>query len=180
MTTFNQFRKKINESIGVADAFICYGKKVVINENNLVTVDGDELAVEFNSLDEAREYVADYIRDTLEVESIETKVIPEAYIASLISKHHNITRITDTLIETYTELASSNSFSADPVILEMKMSSVGISHNKLEWKLEDGSTVAVDASTQEHLNTLLKDKQEVVRHMRESKDNFLKIVREVI
>lgn len=180
MSTFSQFRKRINENVGCADAFICFGKKVCIKESTEVTVDGEELGLTFGSLDEAREYVKDYIRNSIEVESIKETLIPEEYIASLISKHHNINRITDTLIETYKELASSNSFSADPVIFEMKKSSVSVSHNKIEWKLNDGAVVAVEATTQEHLNKLLKDKPEVVQHMRESKDNFLNIVREVI
>lgn len=179
MTTFSQLKKKLNESVGIIDAFICYGKKVCIFEDK-ITIDGEELNMTFGSLDEAREYVSDYIQDSIEVVNIEETLIPEEYIASLISKHHQINRITDTLIETYKELASSNSFSADPVIFEMKQSGVAVAHNKLEWTLEDGAVVAVDASTQEHLNKLLKDKPEVVQHMRESKDNFLNIVREVI
>jgi len=180
MTTFSQLRKQINEAIGITDTFICYGKKVSITEKNEVSIDGEELGITFDSLDEAREYAKDYIKNTLEVDKIEETLIPEQYIASLISKHHNINRITDTLIDTYKELASSNSFSADPVIFEMKLSNVSVSHNKIEWKLDDGAVVAINASTQEHLNTLLKNKPEVVSHMRESKDNFINIVREVI
>ena len=50
---------------------------------------------------------------------------------------------------------------------------------KLEYELEDGSVVAIDESTQESLNILLKEHNEVVEYMRESKDNFMKIIKEL-
>ena len=82
------------------------------------------------------------------------------------------------MIESYIELASSNIFTVDPVILEMKTGSTLIA-GKLDYTLEDGTVVAIDESTQSNLNMLLKDRPEIVEYMRESKDNFMRIVRDI-
>jgi hypothetical protein len=135
---------------------------------------------EFGSLEEAKIFIKDYISNSAYVESIEDTLIPEEKIAAFIHKHHNVTKVTNSLIESYVELASSNLFSIDPVIFEMKQIEANTLPNKIEWMLEDNSYVAVDSDTQTKLNKLLENKIEVVEFMRQSQTNFLSIIREVI
>ena len=108
---------------------------------------------------------------------VQRKAIEEK-IVSLIRKHHSIDRITDTLVESYIELASSNIFTIDPVIVEIKQKTSSLP-GKLEYTLEDGNTVAINEDTQKLLTTLLDDKYQIVEYMRESKENFMRIIKEV-
>jgi hypothetical protein len=50
---------------------------------------------------------------------------------------------------------------------------------KLQYDLNDGSIVAIYESTQEYLNNILKNKPEIVDYMRESKNNFMRIIKEL-
>jgi hypothetical protein len=51
--------------------------------------------------------------------------------------------------------------------------------NKIDYKLDDGSIIAIDEDTQDLLNALLVDRQDIVEHMRANKENFLQVVREI-
>lgn len=96
-------------------------------------------------------------------------------IVSLIKEHHDV-KVTDTLIEKYSTIASSNYFSIDPVITEMRMmnSHDRLIEGKINYTLSDGSIVAISEATQSYLNNILKNDLEVVAYMQESEDNFLK------
>ena len=105
-------------------------------------------------------------------------MISSKKIVNLISKYHNSIKITDKIVESYLDLASSNLFTIDPVLVEIKQKNTSIP-GKIEHKLNDGSVVAVDEDTQSKLNRLLEDKYQVVEYMRESKQNFMRIIKEV-
>jgi predicted GNAT superfamily acetyltransferase len=45
--------------------------------------------------------------------------------------------------------------------------------------LNDGNSVVINEETQNLLNTLLEDKYQIVEYMRESKQNFMRIIKEV-
>jgi predicted GNAT superfamily acetyltransferase len=85
------------------------------------------------------------------------------------------------LIESYISLASSKTFSVDPVVTGIRsLNSIGsLIEGKIDYVLEDGSSVAIDKDTQEILNSLLEDKYQLVEYMRESKQNFAHVVREL-
>lgn len=163
----------------ILETFSC-GKNrsnVKITKDLEVYINEKRLDIDFSSLEEAKKYTKEHISTQEILESIDI-TIPENRVASYIKKHYNIEKITDTLIESYIELASSNIFTVDPVIHEMKTGSSLIT-GKLDYTLEDGTVVAISESTQLQLNMLLKDRVEVVEYMRESKDNFMRIVREI-
>jgi hypothetical protein len=178
MIHFSSLRKKIQDVTNVLESFQFGIQKsnVTIAKDLTVYIDDEKLDLEFTSLEEAREYVKEHISTQELLESIDI-TIPENRVASYIKKHYNIEKITDTLIESYIELASSNIFTVDPVILEMKSGS--LIAGKLDYTLQDGAVVAIDNSTQSTLNMLLKDRPEIVEYMRESKENFMRIVREI-
>lgn len=106
--------------------------------------------------------------------------IPNNKIAEIIKEYHNV-KVTDTLIETYIELASSNIFSVDPVICELRKYNKldRLIEGKLNYTLNDGSVIAIDESTQDYLNKLLNNQNEIVEYMKESKANFLHVLKRI-
>lgn len=106
--------------------------------------------------------------------------IPNTKIAEIIKEHHNV-KVTDTLIESYIELASSNIFSVDPVICELRKINKldNLVEGKLSYTLSDGVVVAISETTQDNLNTLLQNQKEIVEYMRESKQNFLYVLERI-
>ena len=174
---FSELRNKLFEDLGVLDLYICYDKKVRIGKDLSVVVENQKLDCEVQSLEEARLYAKKYIENQRLLEDIDTTV-PEEKVANYIRKFHNVDKITDTLVESYIELASSNLFTIDPVLVEIKQRSTSIP-GKIEHKLNDGSVMAISEDTQNLLNKLLEDKYQVVEYMRESKENFMRTIREV-
>ena len=106
--------------------------------------------------------------------------IPNIKVAEIIKEYHNI-KVTDTLIETYIELASSNIFSVDPVICELRKINKldNLVEGKISYNLGDGSVVAINEATQEYLNKLLQNQNEIIEYMRESRDNFFHVIRKL-
>lgn len=103
--------------------------------------------------------------------------IPYTKVAEIISKYYDI-KVTDTLIEEYINVASSNTFSVDPVVDTIrKMNKFDtVVEGKISYTLEDNSVVAINETTQSYLNKLLADQIEIIAYMRESKDNFIKVI----
>ena len=106
--------------------------------------------------------------------------IPNNKIAEIIKEYHDV-KVTDTLIETYIELASSNIFSVGPVICELrKINKLDtLVEGKLNYTLDDGSVIAINEATQEYLNKLLQNQNEIIEYMRESKKNFLSVLEQI-
>ena len=106
--------------------------------------------------------------------------IPNTKVAEIIKEYHDV-KVTDTLIESYVELASSNIFSVDPVICELRKYNKldTLVEGKLNYTLNDGSVVAINESTQDYLNKLLQNQNEIIEYMRESKQNFLYVLERI-
>lgn len=106
--------------------------------------------------------------------------IPNTKVAEIIKEYHDV-KITDTLIESYIDLASSNIFSVDPVICELRKYNKldRLVEGKLNYTLNDGSVVAINEATQDYLNKLLNNQTEIIEYMRESKTNFLKVLQQI-
>ena len=177
MITLTKLKKNLSESCGYLDSFVYQDNRVVITSGLKVSINQEILEVEFKNLEEAREYAKSYINNSIILEDIDT-VIPEEKIVNLVSKYHSSIKITDKIVESYLDLASSNLFTIDPVLLEIKQR-VSSLPGKIEHKLSDGSVVAISEETQNLLNTLLEDKYQIVEYMRESKQNFMRIIKEV-
>lgn len=106
--------------------------------------------------------------------------IPSAKVVDIIKEYHDV-KVTDTLIESYLELASSNIFSVDPVICELRKYNKldRLIEGKLNYTLNDGSVIAIDESTQDYLNKLLHNQNEIIEYMQESKSNFLYVLERI-
>jgi hypothetical protein len=177
MITLTQLKYKLSENSGNLDSFIYQDKRVVITKSLQINIDEQLIDVEINSLEEAREYAKTHIHASIILEDIDNTV-PEEKIVNLISKYHSSVKITDTIVESYLELASSNLFTIDPVLVEIKQRSTSIP-GKIEHVLNDGNVVAIGEETQNLLNILLDNKYQIIEYMRESKGNFMRIIKEV-
>ena len=106
--------------------------------------------------------------------------IPNTKVAEIIKEYHDV-KVTDTLIESYLELASSNIFSVDPVICELRKYNKldRLVEGKLNYTLNDGTVIAISESTQDYLNNLLCNQNEIIEYMRESKQNFLYVLERI-
>ena len=174
MSSFSKFKKNVLGHQGLLDKFTCQESTVVISSDLNVFID-DELVCEAPSLEEARAYARSYIIHKKIVETVDS-IIPEEKVVTLIKKYHNIDKITSTVVESYIDLASSNTFSLDPVINELKDNSIA---GKLTYKLDDDSVVAINEDTYKMLSELVSDKYQIVEYMRKSKDNFMHVVKEL-
>lgn len=174
MISFSKFRNELREQRDILDSFYAEDCYVQITSDNQIVVDGEYIG-DCTNLEEARSYVIKYIANKKIVENIDS-VIPEEKLVKLIQRYHNIDKVTSNLVESYIELASSNLFTLDPVITEMKTVDIV---GKLVYTLEDGSKVAINESTFERLKNLLDDKYQIVEYMRKSKENFVHVVKEL-
>lgn len=174
---FGQFTKSISR----ADQTVrTYGHVLELSEGK-VLVDGSES--KYKTLEEARDnikqsYIAQKLEEQITQDTYEE--ISESKVASIIKEHHDI-KVTDTLIETYLQIASSNMFSIDPVVQEIRSLNKfdRIVEGKLHYVLADDSIVAISEQTQTRLNKLLANQTEIIDHMRESKENFLSVLEQI-
>lgn len=106
--------------------------------------------------------------------------IEDGRIATIIREHHDI-KVTNTLIESYRELAASKIFTVDPIVQEIrKLNKLdSIIENKIHYTLNDNSVVAINEGTQEVLNKLLSKDKQVIEYMRESKSNFFYVLKKI-
>jgi hypothetical protein len=173
MLNFTSFKKKLLSENNLLDKFTHQGEEVVITEKLEVKIDGVLIGERFESLDEAKNYAVNFI--AMRAEVLDYESVPERVLVSTIEKHHG-TRVTHTLLESYSELLSSKQFTVDPVVSELKSPN---SFGKYEFTLKDGSKVSLSEETHLKLRHLLKDKYDIVEYMKESYDNFKEVVKVV-
>lgn len=181
---FKQFQNHIRNTQTGAEVLSqcsCYGSTIV------ETVDGifiNNSLTDFTNLEEAKQH----IRNLVVQQSINEQITQELYeelspvvIADIITNHHNI-RVTDTLIESYIELASSKIFTLDPVVKDIKTFNKldTVLENHLDFILEDGSKIIVSNDTLQHINNTFGEHADVIEYMRESKENFLSVLSQMI
>jgi hypothetical protein len=158
-----------------------YGHVIEQTSRGDILIDGEKTS--FTDLEEARQYIkTQQYTKTIE-EQVKTELyedIPDNKIANIIKEHHDI-KVTDTLIESYIELASSKLFTVDPVVLEIRNLNKldKLIEGKIDYKLADDTIIAINESTQTKLTELFKDEQEIIEHMRESKENFIDVLKQI-
>lgn len=170
-----------NKRSGVVESIRSYGQRIEKLEEGKVLINGIE--TKFDSVEEARQYIKqDYISHQLasKVSTDTYEELSEEKLANIIKEHCDV-KITDKLIESYKELASSRIFSIDPVVLEIRSLNKldRLIEGKLHYVLNDQSIVAISESTQQRLNNLLQGQQEVIEYMRESKEQFMYVLTKI-
>lgn len=178
---FNQFQKQLSKSLSESEIVRqtqYFGKLIQEAEDGSILV--DRVLTCFLSLEEAKQS----IKYTKIKEDIEHHIHSELYenisdtkIAEIIHEHHDV-KVTDKLVESYIELASSKTFTLDPVVYDIRNynTSDRIIESKLDFKLDDGSHVMIDDNTYNRINKVFAEHVEVIHHMRQSADNFLSVV----
>lgn len=185
--TLNDFIKNLYSKKGnygnVVSVSTHYDHQIIENDKGKFFVDGVLLEADYNDLEEVKRHIE------LEETASEAKVslyedISDIKIANIIKKYNDNAKITTTIIENYTQRASSKVFDIDPVLIEMRTSYRGpnLIQNKLDFRLNDGKQIAIDEETVEKIANLLnntKDKEEILNYMRENINNFLHVVRQL-
>lgn len=174
---YSDFTKQFKRS-GVVESTRSYLQLIEKTEDGKILINGME--TKFSTIEEAREYIKqDYTNKQLEDKASKElyEELDNTVIANIIKEFHDV-KITDTLIESYKEFASSQIFSVDPVV--QKIRSINkldrIVEGKLHYKLNDNTVVAISEATQQKLNNLLRNHIDVIDYMRESKDNFMYVI----
>lgn len=175
---YKQFLKSLTE----ADETIrSYGQLIEKTKEGKILINGLDLG--HKTLEEARKYIkADY--DTHQragqIAKDTYQEISENTVASIIKEHHDI-KVTDTLIESYIDLASSKIFTIDPVVQKIRSLNKldEVIEGKLHYVLADESIVAINEETQNRLNNLLGNQTEIIEYMRESKENFFHVLEQI-
>lgn len=134
----------------------------------------------FSSIDEAISHIKQHIIQEDIQKEIQQDVyedMPDVTVADIIKEHHDGVRITDTLIESYVELASSKLFTTDPVAQDIrKLNKLDcVVEGRVDYVLNDGSKIIITEGAQEKINKLFRQHPDVVEYMRESVDNFLSV-----
>jgi hypothetical protein len=177
---YTQFTKSLKRS-DVVESIRSYLQLIERTEDDKILINGIE--TKFTSLEEAREYIKqDYISHQLEEQVSKDlyEELSEHTVANIIKEYHDI-KVTDTLIETYIQLASSHMFSVDPVVQKIRSLNKldRIVEGKLHYVLKDESIIAIDTRTQEQLNNLLQNQTDIIEYMRESKENFFYVLEQI-
>ena len=172
---YNKFISQLDEVRGVAqrDSALCFGHVIEQTSTGIVLIDRYE--TEFKNLEEARTYLKQQ-QLTQDIQSQLVESLPENKIAVIIKEHHSDVKVTDKLIETYIEAASSKLFTFDSVVSGIREHTEVKTINKLDFVLEDGTSIAIDRSTFDKLNNMLGQQPEIISYMRESTNNFLTVV----
>jgi len=181
---YKQFSRKLSQDITgveVTDQLHSNGHLIEQTVDGTVLVDKEE--TEFKGVEEARQYIKTQYDTKILEEEIKTEVyddISDNKIANIIKEHHDI-KVTDTLIESYVELASSKLFTTDPVVQEIRELNKldKLVEGKIDYKLEDDSIIAINEYTQFRLNSLFKNQKEIIEHMRQSKENFISVLKQI-
>jgi len=176
---FGQFKKSLKADI--VESIRSYGSLIEKTTEGTVLIDNEE--TKFKEIEEARTFV----KNKQYSENLEKEVTQEIYeeisdsrIATIIKEHYDI-KVTEQLIESYVELASSKLFTVDPVVQKIRSLNKldSIIESKLDYTLADGTIVAINKETQQELNKLLNNQKEIVEYMRESKENFFHVLEQI-
>jgi len=177
---YYEFRNSLKKS-GIVESVRSYNQLIEKTDDGKILINSSD--TKFKTIEEAR----NYIKEEHNTHQLAEKIAKDTYheisentVASIIKEHHNI-KVTDTLIESYIELASSNIFSVDPVVQKIRSLNKldRIVEGKLHYVLSDNSTVAINEATQDILNKILGNQTEIIEYMRESKDNFFHVLEQI-
>jgi len=174
---YTQFLDNIHSNMTGSDIKArsnCYGFTIVETVDSIF-IDG--IHTDLTNLEEAKQYIKNQLVQESIVNQIRTEELSLNTVADIITRHHDI-RVTDTLIESYIDLASSKIFTIDPVVKDIKTKNKldEVLEDHYEFILEDGSKILVSNEMLQLINNTLGKHTDVIEHMRESKDNFFHVL----
>lgn len=181
-TKFRSNLEQIKTGFQIETQAFCYGHLIQLTAEGVVLVDRRETL--FTSVEAA----VDEIKYQKLQEDIHHQIQEESYdmvanttVADIIKHHHSDARVTDTLIESYVELASSKLFTTDIVAQDIrKINDLDVVvEGRFDYVLNDGSKIVISESAQEKLNNIFRQHQDVIEYMRENVTNFLNVLNQI-
>lgn len=177
---YTEFTKSV-KTANIVESIRSYRHLIQLTDDGKVLINRSES--NFKSLEEARQYVKqEHNRSKLEQQVSKDlyEELSDSKVAGIIKEYYDI-KVTDTLIESYIKLASSNIFTVDPVVQRIReMNRLDtIVEGKIHYVLSDDTIVAISEETQERLNKLLTNQTEIIEYMRESASNFLHVLEQI-
>lgn len=157
----------------------CFGHTILETVDQRILV--DNLPSDFSTIDEARQFLKQQdmcCKIEQEIQQEQYDEISGNKVVNIIKEHYRDIRVTDTLIESYVELASSKMFTVDPVALDIrnlnKLDRLIESH--VDFKLDDGAVIVISEGVQSLINNTFAEHSDVINHMRLNKENFLSVL----
>lgn len=177
---FDQFQQRaLSVALGsdVSRRTFSHGRHIVETAEG-VFVDGEETC--FLSLKEAQAFVENEVLQERVLTAVQQDLYEElsyGKVADIIRRYHNV-KVTDTLIESYVELASSKMFTVDPVANDIhRFNSLDrLIEGHFDYVLDDGTRVVISEGVQGQLNNIFKNHPDVIQYMREDYNNFLDVI----
>lgn len=181
---FKQFQKQLYEQSFGASVEACqyvYNHKIVQTDRG-VYVDGE--CTHFGCIDEAKQHIKQQnsvaaINEEIDQDSFKT--LPINLLTDIIHKHNSDSKVTDTLIESYINVAASKQFTTDKVVYDMRVinRTNRLLEGYLDYILDDNTVIAISEQEQKSINTLLEHRDDLVVFMKQNKDNFLQVLEQV-
>lgn len=181
---FTQFLNNLYSTITDCDVnhhTSCYGRTIVESVDNKIFINNE--LTHYKSLEEAKQH----IKNELIQESVYQEIQEDIYynlsyntVANIIKEHSDI-KITNTLIESYVDLASAKSLTTDSIVQSIRRLNKldHLIEGKLDYTLNDGSVVIISPELQEKINILFDMHQDVIEYMNEDRDNFLDVINQL-
>lgn len=178
---FSQFQSQLNKTLIESDIVTqtqCYGHLIQEDQSGAIFVDRKLTC--FLSLEEAKQS----IKYAKLKEDIEEEIHRELYenisdtkIADLIHEHYQV-KVTDKMIESYVDLASSKIFTVDPVVTGIRNHNTSdrLIESKIDFVLDDGTIIMMEQETFNRINNTFAEHADVIQYMRQSQDHFLAVV----
>lgn len=180
---FTQFLNNLYSTITHSDVNhheFCYGK-TIIESDDAIFINNESSP--YKTLEEARDSIRfNQLQSQIYQELHEDiyKNISYTQVADIIKEHAD-TKITNTLIESYIDLAESKAFTTDVIAQSIRQFNKldYLIENRIDYRLDDDSIVVISADLQEQINTLFNNHQEVIEYMKESRENFLEVINQL-
>lgn len=178
---FNQFKKSMISEVAqseIAEHTVYYNHSLAQTTDGRVLLNNRETC--FCNIHEAKQY----IKSNREISCVSDRLVNESYksisnstIVEIIQKHNHGVRVTNSMIEQYINLAKSKKLTTDKVVQEIRaLNSDYLIAGRLDYKLDDNSTIIIERETQELINNLSEER---VRYMSFSKENFMQILAQI-
>lgn len=160
----------------------CYGHTISETIDGVILINRKPTL--FETVDQARNYikesrVQDIIQKEIQQEMYED--LSDNKVVNIIRSHYEDVKITDTLIESYIQLASSKVFNTDPVSFDIRKTNRldNIVEDRLDFKLNDGTPIVISEELYYRINNIFGQHEDVIKYMRESAENFLSVVDQI-
>lgn len=168
-----QFQQKLNTTLFDIDLKNQYqiGEHIIKETEDKFLVDLQE----FETNNEVLEYIKNKQFSNTLLET--TEHFTNTTLHSLLKEHYPQNKITNTTINTLRNLIENKTFAFNPILESIRNHPVF--SDKIYFILEDQSKVCINKHTYQKLNEIFKDQLDIESYMKESKDNFISVIKQL-